>query len=192
MAGSSGAALGTGEASALSPRSPNLSTELSALMQRVEQYDAVAQQRDALAAALAAAQATVRDLEARTVQYPFLATQHAEAVAENRQLKAQQLLLEEDARKNKPLRDAVVRELQVCVAGHMGRWKPLAVTAGFGVWGRPGVGTGRACGGRGTLGAPRGLTPHGALDAHAFRSRAETEPALGLCPAGRTAKQQAA
>jgi hypothetical protein len=35
------------------------------------------------------------------------------AVAEVRQLKAAQLLLEEDARKNKPLRDAVVRELQV-------------------------------------------------------------------------------
>jgi hypothetical protein len=68
MAGSSGAALRTGEAATLSPRSPNLSTELSALMQRVDQYDAVARERDSLATALAAAQAKILDLEARTVQ----------------------------------------------------------------------------------------------------------------------------
>ena len=117
MAGSSGGALRTGEAGALSPRSPTLSTELTALMQRVDEYDRVARERDTLAAALAAAQSKIQDLEARTVQYPFLATQHAEAVAEVRQLKAAQLLLEEDARKNKPLRDAVVRELQVRLQG---------------------------------------------------------------------------
>jgi hypothetical protein len=107
MATRSGGSVRPGEAT--SPLSP----EFASLLQRMQSYDTVQQDRDRLAAALAASQQQVRELEARSVQYPFLLDQHAAAVAESRQLKAQLLIVEDEQRRNKPVKDAMLRELQV-------------------------------------------------------------------------------
>ena len=90
-----------------------LSAELATLLSRVASYDVLATEKEQLSAALASAQSTIAKLEARSVQYPFLLDAHAEAQASNKQLTAALQLAEDEVRRAKPTRDALVKELQV-------------------------------------------------------------------------------
>ena len=95
----------TGEASA--------SSELAALVQRVAQLDSLGATNAQLKGELEAAKKSIRELEGRTVSYPFLQDEHARLQDELATVKRQLGEAEEQNRLSKPVRDALVKELQV-------------------------------------------------------------------------------
>jgi hypothetical protein len=89
-----------------------LTSELSHLLSRVAAYDALVAERDALAKSLAATSEALREAESRAVGYSPLAEERDALDAETRSLRAQLAMAEEETRRTKPMRDALVRELQ--------------------------------------------------------------------------------
>ena len=94
-----------------------LSSELSSLMARVAAFDAVSAERDDALRQLAAATEALRRAESQAAGYSDLASERDTLAADNKQLKAQLGLAEEESRRARPMRDALVRELQVRPAG---------------------------------------------------------------------------
>ena len=98
---------------AQSPTPPGLSSELSGLLSRVAAFDAVVAERDEAARQLAAAREALRLTEAQSAAYTSLAEDREALEAEVKALRAQLAMAEEEARRARPMRDALVRELQV-------------------------------------------------------------------------------
>jgi hypothetical protein len=94
------------------PAAGALSAELSHLLTRVAAFDALAAERDALARSFSATQEALRGAEARADGYHPLAEERDALAAEAAALRAQLSMAEEEARRTKPMRDALVRELQ--------------------------------------------------------------------------------
>ena len=97
---------------AVSP-TPGLSAELSSLLSRVAAFDAVAAERDDAVRQLAATAEALRIAESQAEGWGDLNESHAAAQAEVKALKAQLAMAEEESRRARPMRDALVRELQV-------------------------------------------------------------------------------
>ena len=89
-----------------------LSSELSSLMARVAAFDAVSAERDDALRQLAATAEALRRTESQAAGYSELAQAHDTLAADFAALKAQLGLAEEESRRARPMRDALVRELQ--------------------------------------------------------------------------------
>lgn len=97
---------------AVSP-TPGLSSELSSLLSRVAAFDAVAAERDDLQRQLVATQEALRVSETQASGWGELYESRAALADEVKALKAQLAMAEEESRRARPMRDALVRELQV-------------------------------------------------------------------------------
>ena len=96
-----------------SPTPPGLSSELSSLLQRVAAFDAVAAERDDALRQLANTTEALRIAETQAAGFGDLSEQKVALEAEVKALRAQLAMAEEESRRARPMRDALVRELQV-------------------------------------------------------------------------------
>jgi multidrug efflux pump subunit AcrA (membrane-fusion protein) len=94
------------------PNGGALTSELSLLLSRVAAYDALVAERDGLLKSLGATSEALREAESRAVGYSPLADERDALLAEARSLRAQLAMAEDETRRTKPMRDALVRELQ--------------------------------------------------------------------------------
>ena len=114
-------------------------------MARVAAFDAVSAERDDALRQLAATTEALRRTESQAAGYSELAQAHDTLAADFAALKAQLALSEEESRRARPMRDALVRELQVRTSfGSATRQNPalrappltLPQTARRGAWAR--------------------------------------------------------
>jgi hypothetical protein len=109
---------------------------LQSILLKVERLDQLNDECEHLRADLAAARSQIGELESRTIRYVFLQDEHDKQAAELRQARAQLSLAEDEVRLAKPMRDALVRQLQVralCSRSHPGRcpWLHTATACAF-------------------------------------------------------------
>jgi len=86
---------------------------MASILAKVETLDQLTSENEGLRAELSAARGEIHELESRSIRYPFLQDEYEKLTSEHKSTKAQLVLAEEEARLAKPMRDALVRQLQV-------------------------------------------------------------------------------
>jgi len=97
----------------------SLSEDFAALLSRVAAFDALVVERDTLAASLKASRSEAAVLATKAAAGQGKEEEAVAAQSEARRLRAQLALVEDEARLARPMRDALVKEIQVSLCSRI-------------------------------------------------------------------------